>query len=165
MNESLRINMQPVFLTSTTTAIGFLCLNFSESPPFHDMGNMVAIGVMAGYILSITMLPALVMVTPDKVYEQKSSSSHKVMAGFADFVIDYQRPLFWVMGAFVVACAWAVPQNELKDVWNEYFDETFEVRIANDFMMEELTGMNRLDFSFPAKPGTEQGVMEPLYHF
>lgn len=163
MVESLRINMQPVFLTSATTAIGFLCLNFSESPPFHDMGNMVAIGVMAGYLLSITMLPALVMVTPDKVYAQASSSGHKLMAGFADFVINFQRPLFWIMGLLVIACAWAVPQNELRDVWNEYFDETFEVRRANDFMMKELTGMNRLDFSFPANPEMEQGVMDPVY--
>lgn len=163
MAESLRINMQPVFLTSATTAIGFICLNFSESPPFHDMGNMVAIGVMAAYLLSITMLPALVMVTPDKKYEQVPSSSLKFMAGFADFVIKGRRPLFWVMGALVVACAWAVPQNELRDVWNEYFDETFEVRRANDFMMKELTGMNALDFSFPANPELEQGVMDPLY--
>ena len=161
--ESLRINMQPVFLTSVTTAIGFLCLNFSESPPFHDMGNMVAIGVMSAYMLSITLLPALVMVTPDKLYEQGASPTLKIMSGFAEFVIDWQRPLFWIMLALVIACAWAVPQNELKDVWNEYFDETFEVRRANDFMMKELTGMNRLDFSFPAKPGTEQGVMDPVY--
>lgn len=163
MIESLRINMQPIFLTSSTTAIGFLCLNFSESPPFHDMGNMVAIGVMAAYLLSITMLPALVMVTPDKEYGQVASSSLKFMTGFADFVIKRQRPLFWIMGVLVIACAWAVPQNQLRDVWNEYFDETFEVRRANDFMMKELTGMNALDFSFPANPELEQGVMDPLY--
>lgn len=163
MAESLRINMSPVFLTSSTTAVGFLCLNFSESPPFHDMGNMVAIGVMVSYLLSITMLPALVMVTPDKKYEQVPSSSLKFMTGFAEFVIKRQRPLFWIMTAFVIACAWAVPQNELRDVWNEYFDETFEVRRANDFMMKELTGMNALDFSFPANPELEQGVMDPLY--
>ena len=30
--ESLRVNMAPVFLTSLTTAIGFLSLNFSDSP-------------------------------------------------------------------------------------------------------------------------------------
>ena len=33
--ESIRINLQPIFLTSATTMIGFLCLNFSESPPFN----------------------------------------------------------------------------------------------------------------------------------
>ena len=33
--ESLRVNLQPVFLTSLTTTIGFLSLNFSDVPPFR----------------------------------------------------------------------------------------------------------------------------------
>ena len=47
MIESLRVNMQPVFLASITTAIGFLTMNFSDVPPFQHLGNMVAIGVLA----------------------------------------------------------------------------------------------------------------------
>jgi predicted RND superfamily exporter protein len=43
--ESLRINFEPVFLTSLTTFIGFLSLNFSDAPPFRDLGNITAIGV------------------------------------------------------------------------------------------------------------------------
>ena len=38
IRESLRVNHQPVFITSLTTAIGFLSLNFSDSPPFQDLG-------------------------------------------------------------------------------------------------------------------------------
>ena len=45
--ESLRVNHQPVFITSITTAIGFLSLNFSDSPPFQDLGNLVAWDVAA----------------------------------------------------------------------------------------------------------------------
>jgi len=33
--DSLKINFQPIFLTSLTTAIGFLSMNFSDSPPFN----------------------------------------------------------------------------------------------------------------------------------
>ena len=40
--ESLRINFQPVFLTSLTTAIGFLTMNFSDAPPFQHLGNITA---------------------------------------------------------------------------------------------------------------------------
>ena len=45
LTESIRVNMQPVFLTSVTTAIGFLSMNFSDAPPFHDLGNITAMGV------------------------------------------------------------------------------------------------------------------------
>ena len=43
--ESLRVNFNPIFLTSLTTAIGFLSLNFSDAPPFRDLGNITAMGV------------------------------------------------------------------------------------------------------------------------
>ena len=57
---SMRVNFKPVFLTSVTTAVGFLSLNFSDSPPFHDLGNITAIGVMAAWIYSIVLLPILI---------------------------------------------------------------------------------------------------------
>ncbi|NOQ88468.1 MAG: MMPL family transporter, partial [Gammaproteobacteria bacterium] len=43
--ESLRINLKPVFITSLTTAIGFLSMNSSDVPPFRELGNVVAVGV------------------------------------------------------------------------------------------------------------------------
>lgn len=49
MLESLRINARPVMLTSLTTALGFLGMNFSDSPPFRDLGNIVAVGVLAAW--------------------------------------------------------------------------------------------------------------------
>ena len=36
--ESLRVNTQPVFLTSLMTMIGFFSMNFSEVPPLNDLG-------------------------------------------------------------------------------------------------------------------------------
>lgn len=54
LSEALRINLQPVFLASATTMVGFLTMNFSEVPPFGHLGNFVAMGVVASFILSIT---------------------------------------------------------------------------------------------------------------
>lgn len=64
--ESLRINMQPVFLTTLTTGIGFLSLNFSDSPPIGDLGNICAIGATAAFFYSVTLLPILLDLFPMK---------------------------------------------------------------------------------------------------
>ena len=42
IDESLRVNLQPVFMTAITTAIGFLTMHFSEAPPFRQLGYMMA---------------------------------------------------------------------------------------------------------------------------
>ena len=52
--NSLTINFSPVFVTSITTMIGVLALNTSDSPPYRDMGNMIAVGVMVAWALTIT---------------------------------------------------------------------------------------------------------------
>ncbi|MEE9542731.1 MAG: efflux RND transporter permease subunit, partial [Thermodesulfobacteriota bacterium] len=64
MIESLRINMQPIFLTSITTVIGFLSMNFSDSPPYHDLGNIVSIGIVAAFFFSVLFLPAAIAILP-----------------------------------------------------------------------------------------------------
>ena len=57
--ESLRINLQAVFLASLTTALGFLSMNFSDVPPTRHLGTFVAFGVGVAFVLSVTFLPAV----------------------------------------------------------------------------------------------------------
>ncbi|MBL4601172.1 MAG: MMPL family transporter, partial [Emcibacteraceae bacterium] len=70
--ESLRVNFGPVFLTSLTTIIGFLSLNFSDSPPFGDLGNITAAGVAGAWFYSILLLPVLMSLLPVRVKESKT---------------------------------------------------------------------------------------------
>ena len=65
--ESLRVNLQPVFLTSLTTAIGFLSMNFSDAPPFRHLGNITATGIGAAFVFAVLFLPALMAVLPIRV--------------------------------------------------------------------------------------------------
>lgn len=62
--ESLRINVQPIWLTSVTTALGFAILNFAQSHPFRALGNVVVLGVLAAFGLSVVLLPALISLVP-----------------------------------------------------------------------------------------------------
>ena len=44
-----------------TTAIGFLSLNFSISPPFRQLGNMVAGGMIGVWVFTMFLLPGLIL--------------------------------------------------------------------------------------------------------
>jgi len=82
--ESLRLNLQPVMLATITTIVGFMSMHFSDIPPFHDLGNMVAFGVMLSFLLSMTILPWLLMLLPMWVKQTESSNNGK-MAGFSEY--------------------------------------------------------------------------------
>ena len=86
LRESLRINLNPVFVTSLATIIGVLCLNFSDSPPFRDLGNMVALGVLFAFILSMTFLPAFIALLSIKKSNIGNNSKNR-MDSFASWAI------------------------------------------------------------------------------
>ena len=158
MKESMRINFVPVFLTSITTAIGFLSLNSSDSPPFGDLGNVAAIGVMVAFVLSITFLPALATILPVSV-KQRETSTLKVMASIAEWVIAKQKTLLIGGGLVAILLIALIPRNELNDVFVEYFDERIEFRTDTDFIVENLTGIYYVDYSIDT--GESGNISEP----
>jgi len=158
MVESMRVNLQPVFLTSLTTSIGFLSMNFSDVPPFNHLGNFVAIGVMMSFLLAVTFLPAVISLLPVKVRVHHEKGD-RLMIWLGDFVVNNRRKLLPGMTLLVVFLIAFLPRNELNDVFLEYFDETIPFRNATDFTVNNLTGMYLIDFSIEsAEPG---GISEP----
>ena len=158
--ESLRVNLPPVFVTSATTAIGFLSLNFSDAPPFRLLGNMVAGGVMIAFVLSLTLVPAAMAVLPARRRRGGRMAAH-AMTGFSEFVIARRGILIWVSGAIIALLAIGTTRITLDDDFVKYFDDSFPIRIASDFAQERLTGLNVLEYSVPA--GREGGVSEPEF--
>lgn len=160
MLDSLRINLKPIFLTSATTAIGFLAMNFSDSPPFRDLGNMVAMGVMLAFAFSITIFPALLMLLPLRV-KQKEEGDKDMMLGLSAFVIKNRRVLLPAMTVVLIAISIFVPKNELNDDFVKYFDESVEFRQATDFMQDNLSGLTTIELSIDS--GVTSGINNPAF--
>ena len=160
IKESIRVNMNPVVLTSITTVIGFLSMNFSDTPPFHDLGNITAMGVLAAMVFSLSLLPALMSVLPVNVKPSKSKFAQN-MDGIASFVIRKQRPILF--GSIVVSLAILafVPSNKLDDNFLTYFDESIAFRTDSDFINENLTGVYQLQYSLDS--GQNNGVSDPAF--
>lgn len=158
--DSLRLNAWPVFLTSVTTAGGFLTLNASDSPPFHVLGNLVAFGVLFAFIYSMTILPALLSILPLRA--RRTSADRP---GFFDrlgaFVIARRTFLLCFSSLVTVVLIAGIPRNELTDNWTQYFDERYQFRRDTDFVIDNLTGMETLEYSLEA--GREGGITDPDY--
>ena len=158
--ESLRVNFHPVFLTTVTTAIGFLSMNFSDAPPFHNLGNLVALGVVAAFVFALTFVPALVYILPLRVRPRPAGKS-AFFDGFGAFVVRRRTPLLWGMAAIIIGLAAGVPQVELNDNWTKYFDERYEFRRDTDYIINNLSGVEAFEFSLPA--GGEGAINDPEY--
>ena len=149
-----------MFLASLTTALGFLSMNFSEVPPYRHLGNFVAFGVFASFVLSVTFLPALLSLLPVRAPKDRRLRT-PTMSLLADSVLRYGKALIWGWLVIVAAMSLAIPRNELNDVLVHFFDKSVEFRQDTDFMDERLSGNTLIEYSLEAP--VEGGVTDPLF--
>jgi predicted RND superfamily exporter protein len=164
LRESLRLNAMPVMLTSVTTAIGFLSMNFSEVPPFRDLGNMTAIGILAAGILSLTVLPALLLLLPFRPARRTKEEAARraaLLARLGEVVAARHRLVLAGGGALALAAAVLATRNELSDEMVKYLDPRIEFRRDTDYLSKRLTGIYTIEYSVGA--GRSGGIADPAY--
>ncbi|MEL6192039.1 MAG: MMPL family transporter [Bacteroidota bacterium] len=163
--ESIRLNFMPVFITSLTTVFGFLTMNLSDVPPFHDLGNITAIGMTAAFLFSITSLPALLAILPVKVKVKEERPEKEAALPFLDklanFVIGNRHAVLWGSAAAVIGISLLAVNNDLNDEFIDYFDESIAFRTDTDFISDKLTGIYNIEYSLGA--GESGGVNNPKY--
>lgn len=158
--DSMGINLRPVFLTSITTAIGFLSMNFSDAPPFHDLGNIVSIGVMIALGLSVFFLPAMIAVLPIKLAKHNPVFDFKYDR-FSNFVVANRKMLLLGAVSLSVLLSGGISRVELNDNFIEYMDKSFAARRAAEFIQERISGFDVIEYSLGA--GEADGINDPQY--
>ena len=156
--EAVRINFLPVGVTSLTTIVGFLSLNFSDSPPFWHMGNLTALGILSAWFFSVTLLPAVLAIFPLRIKFREESSN--LMDRLADGVIARPKIIAWVTGGIAAVLIAFIPRIELNDQWTEYFDQSIQFRQDTDQVTRKV-GVYPIEFSVPAQ-GPNQ-INDPEY--
>jgi predicted RND superfamily exporter protein len=158
--EAMRINFQPVFLTSITTVIGFLSMNLSDAPPFRDLGNIVAMGIVAAFFYSIFFLPALMTLLPVRV-RPKLELGRFSLESLAELVVNSRRQVFIGMLVFIIVLTSGIAKIDLNDDWVKYFSERYEIRTASDFVEDNLRGFHIIEYSLDS--GESGGINNPDY--
>ena len=160
--EAMTVNAQPVFLTTITTAIGFLTLNFSDSPPFRLLGNVTAFGVAVAWVYAMTVLPAVLAMTSGRVSEPAGGGlMQKAVDCIASVVTSRVRPILVGTSVAVAALVALVPTLSINDQYFEYFDHSLPIRPGTEFAVAHLTSPYTASFSLDA--GAPQGVADPVF--
>ena len=158
--DAIRVNAWPVFLTSLTTAIGFLSLNASDSPPFRVLGNLVASGVLCAFIFSLTFLPALLSILPLRARPPRTGKP-AFFDRLGGFVVARRKILLACSALVAVVLVTGISRIELTDNWTRYLSERYQFRQDTDFVIRNLTGMETLEYSLNS--GREGGITDPAY--
>ncbi|MDG1133139.1 MAG: MMPL family transporter [Pseudomonadales bacterium] len=160
MRESLRVNIQPITLATVTTAMGFLSLNYSSSPGIYGFGNIIAIGVVWAYIVTLAILPALVLLLPTNKVPKPLG-----IAGFIRAVIKLVTTrgnvLFWASAAIIAVTLGLLPLNKLDFDRFTFVDEDSDAHHVLTALSEKIGNDQALAYSIDS--GEYYGITQPEF--
>ncbi len=163
LKESMRLNFMPVFITSLTTVIGFLTMNFGDVPPFWDLGNITAFGMTMAFLYSTTALPALMAILPVKSKAKKETTVVRKnwYTGLGNYVVKQPVRLTIISVLVIGGLTYLATKNTFNDEFVNYFDETVQFRTDTDYIKDNLTGIYNIEYSVGS--GESGGINNPEY--
>lgn len=146
-----------------TDVLGFFTMCLSDVPPFVDFGIVLGIGSLGVFVLSATLLPALVAVLPLKGRATLESQG-LWLGNMAARIANHRWRVF--AAALVVngVAGWFLLQNRLEDNFVDYVNPKVEFRRDADFISEQLTGVHEVLYSVPAAAPGGVATQEYLNH-
>ncbi|MFA5633219.1 MAG: efflux RND transporter permease subunit [Porticoccaceae bacterium] len=157
VREAVAANFTPVALTSITTAIGFLSFNLNDFTGIKLMGNFVAFGVMVAFVLSLTLLPALLCYCGLK--PAKSVGDGSGYERLAELAIRHRTPILAATVLLTLVSAFSMRFNTIDDSISRHIKPSHPFRQDTRQIEEDLTGSVPVIYSFAATGAA--GVADP----
>ncbi len=160
--HALRHTRAPIAFTSLTTTAGFVGLILgSGMQPIREFGLFAGIGVLGAWLLSVTLLPAVILLLRVEPRHKLTGASDQRADGLVRWVTQtaFKRPgvSFAVFVAAIGVMAWGSQQAQFDYQRQNYFEADNPVRIADTTLNSTLDGLNFLDVVVTAPE--ENGLM------
>jgi len=159
LKRSIEMNAKPIFITSITTLVGFLSMNFNDVPPYRDLGNLVAMAVVLAFVFCLFTLPAALTLLP--VRQRKARLYQNRFMQLNTWVASNRLSILIISAGLLAASLWLIPQNQLNEKYVEQFDERFEFRRNSDYFSENISGIYSIEYSVSALSGKDNAVADP----
>ncbi len=151
--KAFKVNLAPISITSFTTALGVLMLNLSDSPPYRDLGNMVAIGVIFAWGLSITLLPLFLAKSP--IYFKAQQNTQHFAEKYTLWLNKYKRVVTSFIFLLIGFCIWGITQITISENWSKYFSKQFELAQAIETVKHHFKRLHRYELIVSSKQSNE----------
>jgi len=160
--QAIKVSVKEVglatFLTSITTAIGFLTLISSSIIPIREFGIYSAVGVLVAYVLAFTLLPATMVLTkaPHLKYDgfRKDFWSQHLQS-FYLFIIKKRR---WIGASAIllsVICLIGISKIEVNNFLLEDLKKDNPFRVEFDYFEEAYAGTRPFEMAVLLSDSTE----------
>jgi predicted RND superfamily exporter protein len=162
VRNAVRINLVPIGLATFTAAAGFFSMLTSVIPPFQHIGIMCGLGTVIGYVLTLTFLPSLLVLLPERwILPAGQRPQWLWPTHLAGFIARHYRVILVVMAILPLPALVGFARLEIDDHFVRLFNKGTWFRDDADFIDAKLAGVASIDFSLAA--GRPDGIADPRF--
>ena len=165
MDHVMRELFTPMFYTSLTTAVGFASLSLVPIPPVQVFGIFVSLGVVLAFLLTISFIPAYVMLIPKEKFDSLAAAGAGGETGAATsaggwlqrtriFTLRRSGAIIGVGLVVVLLCLFGVQRIVVNDNPVRWFADEHPIRVADKVLNDHFAG------TYMAYLALEAGDME-----
>ncbi len=140
----------PVLLAGFTTIVGFSSITTSPIVPLKDFGIFAAVGVAIALVLSLTFIPAILMVMPPKKMKQVRAAQvekhtqrrRSALLNIYQFLSERRWRIISLTGILIALSIWGTIRLDVETALLDYFPADSEMRVDTDYISEEFGGSN-----------------------
>jgi len=163
--ETVSHLLLPAFFTAFTTAAGFLALGVTKLVPVKEFAFLGAIGSMTLFLISLTVLPAILSFVPwfSKRTQQIVDEGFitKLTQKVPAFTYQYRTPLVLIGAVILVASLITVPNINVDSNYITYFKKDNPTRLALSYFDETYGGIQNIDIIIDS--GKVDGIKDPAF--
>ena len=156
--EALKITLKEVglatFLTSLTTAVGFLTLFTASIKPIREFGLYTAIGVFVAFLLAFSLLPAILILIKKPTVVNKEKNRRRwllfLMKTFGAILNNY-RAIFYFFLVVIVVALIGISRIEINTFLLEDISEDDPLRKEFVFFDNQFGGYRPLEIAIDVK--------------
>ncbi len=133
---------KPMLYTSLTTSVGFANLAWAKIPPVKVFGLFVALGVMFAWLLTITFVPASLMLIKTQRLEgiRTRHKKSKLLTLFTGLSIKKSRLIIITGVIMVVVAIYGVSLLRVNDNPVKWFKKNHPIRVADSVLNRIIGG-------------------------
>ncbi len=152
-----RLMFIPCFYTAVTTMVAFTSLVVAGIKPVIDFGWMMTAGIVVAFVVSFSLVPALIAILPD-MGAKGANDSLSMTRNFATVVERFGGLVFAVTGLLILLVVLGLSRLQVENRFIDYFKDTTEIYQGMELLDARLGGTIPLDIILYPPPESIQPV-------
>ncbi|MDR2519334.1 MAG: MMPL family transporter [Spirochaetaceae bacterium] len=164
---------KPLFLAMLTTMVSFLSFSFTTVVPIREFGYFSSFGVVSSFIITITLVPALLLLRGPKPLRKRGGKGGKGgkeqshdnirasrrIAGFFTSIVRKKRFIIGLSAGILGVSVYGASKLVIDNVFIEYFKAHTDIYRSEVFIREKFGGSKVI--SLVVQAGSPEELLHP----